>query len=225
MPASSASVAAPIDTSGEIVTTDGTVVGRHDGFERFTVGQRKGLRLAFGEPRYVVRIEPDTHRVVIGTQEELARSELVRRRGQLADGGEGSGERGEAGAGGRDQGSVNLDISNSANLRLLPSRQVKIRYRSRPAAATVELLPGRPFPRPLRRALLRRRSRPGRRLLRRRSRPRRRLDRMNCCLPPRDQAEVQPADPDHQREDEHQADVGQARSAPVSLAGLPRMPS
>ena len=65
-----------IDTSGEIVTTDGTVVGRHDGFERFTVGQRKGLRVAFGEPRYVVRVEPDTHRVVIGTHEELARREL-----------------------------------------------------------------------------------------------------------------------------------------------------
>ena len=62
-----------LDTSGEIVTTDGAVVGRHDGFERFTVGQRKGLRMAFGEPRYVVRIEADTHRVVIGTQEDLAR--------------------------------------------------------------------------------------------------------------------------------------------------------
>ena len=49
-----------IDTSGDIVTTDGTVVGRHDGFERFTIGQRKGLRVAFGEPRYVVRVEPDT---------------------------------------------------------------------------------------------------------------------------------------------------------------------
>ena len=66
-----------IDTSGEIVTTDGTVVGRHDGFEQFTVGQRKGLRLAFGEPRYVVRIEPDSRRVVIGTRDELARSELT----------------------------------------------------------------------------------------------------------------------------------------------------
>ena len=61
------------DTSGEIVTTDGVVVGRHDGFERFTVGQRKGLGVALGEPRYVVRIEPDTHRVVIGRRDDLAR--------------------------------------------------------------------------------------------------------------------------------------------------------
>jgi tRNA-uridine 2-sulfurtransferase len=66
-----------IDTSGEIVTTDGKVVGKHNGFEQFTIGQRKGLRVAFGTPRYVIRIEPETQRVVIGLQEELARSELT----------------------------------------------------------------------------------------------------------------------------------------------------
>jgi tRNA-uridine 2-sulfurtransferase len=58
-------------TAGEIVDTVGTVLGRHEGYERFTVGQRKGLGLAFGEPRYVVRLEPETRRVVIGTREEL----------------------------------------------------------------------------------------------------------------------------------------------------------
>lgn len=66
-----------VDTSGQIVTTDGTVVGQHDGLERFTIGQRKGLRIAFGEPRYVVRLEPATRRVVVGTYEELARRELT----------------------------------------------------------------------------------------------------------------------------------------------------
>lgn len=65
------------DTAGEIVTTDGTVVGRHDGIERFTVGQRKGLHIALGEPHYVVRIEPEPRRVVLGRIEELARSELT----------------------------------------------------------------------------------------------------------------------------------------------------
>ena len=65
------------DTSGEIITTGGVVVGRHAGFEQFTVGQRKGLRLAFGEPRYVVRIEADSRRVVIGVHDELARNELT----------------------------------------------------------------------------------------------------------------------------------------------------
>jgi len=62
---------------GEIVTTDGEVVGRHDGCEAFTIGQRKGLKVAFGEPRYVVRIEADRQRVVIGRKEELARDELI----------------------------------------------------------------------------------------------------------------------------------------------------
>ena len=41
------------DTAGDFVTTDGRVVGQHAGYEAFTIGQRKGLGLAFGEPRYV----------------------------------------------------------------------------------------------------------------------------------------------------------------------------
>lgn len=65
------------DTSGEIVSTDGKVLGRHTGLEQFTIGQRKGLRIALGEPRYVVRIEPEARRVVIGTRAELARWELT----------------------------------------------------------------------------------------------------------------------------------------------------
>ena len=64
------------DTAGEIVTTDGRVVGQHPGIERFTIGQRKRLGVALGEPRFVVRIEADTHRVVIGAREDLARDEL-----------------------------------------------------------------------------------------------------------------------------------------------------
>jgi tRNA-specific 2-thiouridylase len=105
----------PIDTSGEIVTTDGTVVGHHDGFERFTIGQRKGLRVAFGEPRYVVRIEPDSRRVVIGVREELARSELTAAESNWL---------------------VGPGDEATAAFRA----QVKIRYRSRPADATVERL-------------------------------------------------------------------------------------
>jgi tRNA-specific 2-thiouridylase len=64
-------------TAGEIITTSGQVVGTHPGIERFTIGQRKGLGIAMGEPYFVVRIEPDAHRVVIGRHEELARDELT----------------------------------------------------------------------------------------------------------------------------------------------------
>jgi tRNA-specific 2-thiouridylase len=144
-----------LDTAGEIVTTDGMVVGRHDGFERYTIGQRKGLRVAFGQPRYVVRIEPETRRVVIGVQEDLARKELTASEANwlLEEGrgerGEGRGERGE-GRGDEIQGlgtsvpsesSTNSDFIIQAPLRV----QVKIRYRSRPAMATVERLPGGRF--------------------------------------------------------------------------------
>lgn len=65
------------DRRGEIVMTDGTVVGEHDGIEKFTIGQRKGLGVALGEPRFVVRIEPQSRRVVIGEREELGRRELT----------------------------------------------------------------------------------------------------------------------------------------------------
>ncbi len=66
-----------VDTSGDFVSTDGTVLGTHGGIEGFTVGQRKGLGMAFGEPKFVVRIEPATRRVVLGDREELARASLT----------------------------------------------------------------------------------------------------------------------------------------------------
>jgi tRNA-specific 2-thiouridylase len=67
------------DTAGELVTTDGTVVAQHEGIESFTVGQRKGLGVALGDRRFVVRIEPESRRVVIGDREELNRAELTAR--------------------------------------------------------------------------------------------------------------------------------------------------
>ncbi|PQO43781.1 tRNA 2-thiouridine(34) synthase MnmA [Blastopirellula marina] len=70
---------ANLQTAGEIVTTSGEVVGTHDGIEKYTIGQRKGLGVALGEPRFVVRIEPDTNRVVIGEKDELGRTELTAR--------------------------------------------------------------------------------------------------------------------------------------------------
>jgi tRNA-specific 2-thiouridylase len=99
------------DTSGEIVTTAGAVVGRHDGFERFTIGQRKGLGVALGEPHYVVHIDPSNKRVILGEKIDLARNELT------ASG-------------------ANWLISPENTF----SCQVKIRYRSQAVAAQVSLL-------------------------------------------------------------------------------------
>jgi tRNA-specific 2-thiouridylase len=61
---------------GEIVTQNGDVVGTHEGIHKFTVGQRKGL-VATGKPQYVVRIEPDLNRVVIG-EDPVTRTFTVR---------------------------------------------------------------------------------------------------------------------------------------------------
>jgi tRNA-specific 2-thiouridylase len=59
---------------GEVVSPQGAVLGRHAGIHRFTVGQRRGLGVAASEPRYVVRIEPEAGRVVVGGAEEASRS-------------------------------------------------------------------------------------------------------------------------------------------------------
>ena len=67
------------DRTGELVSTDGTVIGEHNGIEGFTIGQRKGLGVALGDRKFVVRIEPDTHRVVIGDRHDLNRCELTAR--------------------------------------------------------------------------------------------------------------------------------------------------
>jgi tRNA-specific 2-thiouridylase len=68
-----------LDTAGELVMTDGTVVGEHTGIEGFTVGQRKGLGVALGDRKFVVRIDADSRRVMIGDRAELDCRELTAR--------------------------------------------------------------------------------------------------------------------------------------------------
>ncbi len=60
------------DLSGDFVDPSGRVLGQHGGFDQFTIGQRRGLGMAFGEPRFVIRIEPESRRVVLGTHADLA---------------------------------------------------------------------------------------------------------------------------------------------------------
>jgi tRNA-uridine 2-sulfurtransferase len=62
--------------AGEVVTSNGKVVGKHSGIEGFTIGQRKGVGVAMHEPYFVVAIEPQTNRVVIGRKSELGRLHL-----------------------------------------------------------------------------------------------------------------------------------------------------
>jgi tRNA-specific 2-thiouridylase len=64
------------ETAGEFVDTAGNVLGQHTGYERFTIGQRKGLGITFGAPRYVVQIDAATRRVVLGQKNDLARTSL-----------------------------------------------------------------------------------------------------------------------------------------------------
>ena len=64
---------------GEIVSTDGRVLGEHQGLHHFTIGQRKGLGVAVGAPLYVVEIDHAHHRVVVGPDAELFRQRLVAR--------------------------------------------------------------------------------------------------------------------------------------------------
>jgi tRNA-specific 2-thiouridylase len=63
--------------AGRILDTSGRILGRHDGIEHFTVGQRQGLRVAVGTPLYVVRIEPETCDVVVGPAAAVPNSRLV----------------------------------------------------------------------------------------------------------------------------------------------------
>ncbi len=100
-----------LDTAGELVTTDGRVIGEHGGIHNFTVGQRKGLGVATGSPLYVLQIKGDTREVVVGGGENLYSNTLRVSR-------------------------INLILVE--NLDAPMPVTVKIRHRHEPAAATIE---------------------------------------------------------------------------------------
>ena len=101
----------PTEIAGEMVTTDGKVIGEHAGVHNFTVGQRKGLGVATGSPLYVIQIKNDTRQVMVGKDEELY-SRTLR------------------------AGRVNL--ISMAELREPMRVAVKIRHRHQPAPAKIE---------------------------------------------------------------------------------------
>ncbi|MFI4974438.1 MAG: tRNA 2-thiouridine(34) synthase MnmA [Caulobacterales bacterium] len=62
---------------GDIVHLDGRVLGRHEGVTRYTVGQRRGLNVAVGEPLFVVRLDADERQVIVGPREALLTGALT----------------------------------------------------------------------------------------------------------------------------------------------------
>jgi tRNA-specific 2-thiouridylase len=102
---------APFATAGEMVTSDGRVIGEHQGVHNFTVGQRKGLGVATGSPLYVIQIHNDTRQVVVGNDAELYSRTLRARR---------------------------VNLISVADLREPMRVAVKIRHKHQPAPATIE---------------------------------------------------------------------------------------
>jgi len=95
---------------GNFISTDGKILGRHKGFPYYTIGQRKGLGIALGEPRFVVEIRPKANEIVLGSYDNLIGHSLKIHQ-------------------------VNL-IKYS---KIKPNQQVqlKIRYKTPPVAATI----------------------------------------------------------------------------------------
>lgn len=103
------------DKEGDIVTEDGSVIGRHSGVHNYTIGQRKGLGFSAGKPIYVLAIDAENNRVIVGDDNSLRTSTLE------------------------------IENVNwiSVEEPTAPVRaQVKIRHKHEPASATVEALPG-----------------------------------------------------------------------------------
>src|ERR1700680_2995971 len=99
------------DTAGDLVTTNGEVIGEHGGVHNFTVGQRKGLGVATGSPLYVIQISGANKQVIVGGEDQLYTRSLRTRR-------------------------VNLIAVD--DLREPMRVAVKIRHRHEPAAAMIE---------------------------------------------------------------------------------------
>jgi tRNA-specific 2-thiouridylase len=99
------------DSSGELVTAEGTVAGHHEGIHQFTVGQRKGLKVASPTALYVLSINADSHQVTIGSEEQLLSRTLVARQ-------------------------LNWIAVDDLDAPMRVS--IKVRHRHEPAAATIE---------------------------------------------------------------------------------------
>ncbi|MEM9921757.1 MAG: tRNA 2-thiouridine(34) synthase MnmA [Bacteroidota bacterium] len=62
---------------GDFIDTEGNLLGKHKGYPFYTIGQRKGLGIALGQPMYVTEIQPASNRVVLGTMDKLVRNGML----------------------------------------------------------------------------------------------------------------------------------------------------
>jgi tRNA-uridine 2-sulfurtransferase len=122
------------DTSGELVTTDGRVLGHHEGIHNFTVGQRKGLGVATGSPLYVININGQEGKVTVGGNDDLLSKTLIARdlNWIAIDGLRHSGA--DANAPSLAKSDFPTPVTANAPMRV----QAKIRHRHEPAAAVIE---------------------------------------------------------------------------------------
>lgn len=63
--------------TGPIMLTDGTVLGEHEGLPNYTIGQRKGLGIAYKEPLFVLKLDTKNNTLIVGTREQLGKDELT----------------------------------------------------------------------------------------------------------------------------------------------------
>jgi len=112
----SSEVGKPIsDAKGDIVAEDGTVLGRHTGVHNYTIGQRKGLGFATGKPVYVLAIDPEKNRIIVGEDDSLHTTSFE---------------------------IENVNWISIAEPAAPMRAEAKIRHKHNPAPATVEALPG-----------------------------------------------------------------------------------
>lgn len=100
---------------GNIVLKDGTILGKHEGLMFYTVGQRKGLGIAYEKPLYVLKLDHEKNELIVGTEEELYTKELYANE-------------------------LNFLLEKNIDLAKPIEVMAKIRYRAQEAKATLELL-------------------------------------------------------------------------------------
>ncbi len=97
---------------GDFIDKNGQIVGTHDGFPNYTIGQRKGLKVAFGTPKYVTKIDATTNRVTLGDRDDLLSDTLT---------------------------AAQCRFTDSEKLSIKPRILARIRYKSPATPATVAI--------------------------------------------------------------------------------------